>query len=357
MMNKFFIVITLTSLFNITALNDEGKQHFGSSLTTMMEALKDLQTKGDLLATEIKKQKQILDKINMDLRTSNQQLMKTTNDVKLKELNLSDIETKIIKSEKYLKKLETLTKNNEKIMEDEAAKLQLEIELLESDKTKISNNFEEIKDQSSKASAAFKIISKQKLDAESDLKEAKKALSDITGDNPANFRTLQNFVDIQAALASKRFELSELDSKIRHQEELFKKNNLQAGSNIVADSGAVRLGAAVLLISLALNVAAGAHYFISTSQQRRVFQKNTWESNYNDSVDFEDFSAADLEPDELYHLLTDIVYEEDYINQPTIKNNLKDEAFTKDTQKFNFFNNIGEDSFFYGPDLNLPRSF
>ena len=73
-------------------------------------------------------------------------------------------------------------------MEDEAAKLQLEIELLESDKTKISNNFEEIKDQSSKASAAFKIISKQKLDAESDLKEAKKALSDITGDNPANFR-------------------------------------------------------------------------------------------------------------------------------------------------------------------------
>ena len=34
-----------------------------------------------------------------------------------------------------------------------------------------------------------------------------------------------------------------------------------------------------------------------------------------------------------------------------------DEAFTKDTQKFNFFNNIGEDSFFYGPDLNLPRSF
>ena len=28
MMNKFFIVITLTSLFNITALNDEGKVGF-----------------------------------------------------------------------------------------------------------------------------------------------------------------------------------------------------------------------------------------------------------------------------------------------------------------------------------------
>jgi len=359
MMKRRFIVIviTLTSLTNVTKMqNDLGKQHFGSSLTTMMQALKDLQTKGDLLATEIQKQKQTLDMLNMNIRSSNKKLMKTENDVKLKELQLTDMETKIIKSEKYLKKLETLTENNEKIMKDEADKLKLQIESMKNDKTKIHNHLEEIKDQFSKASDAFKIVNKQKLDAEKDLKEAQQALSDITGNNPANFRTLQNFVDIEAALNSKRIELSELESKILQQEELFKKNKLQGGSN----SGSVRLGAAVLAISLVLNVAAGAHFLISTPSyshkrfDKRVFQKNSGESKDND---FEDFSASDLEPDELYDLLTDIVYEDDYRQQPTVENYLKDERLVKNSQNFNFFKNIGDDSFFYGPDLNLPRTF
>ena len=50
----------------------------------MMQALKDLQSKGDLLVDEIKRQKSTLDGLNEKIKFSNEILISINNEVNLK---------------------------------------------------------------------------------------------------------------------------------------------------------------------------------------------------------------------------------------------------------------------------------
>ena len=83
------------------------QEKFGSSLSVMMKALQDLQTKGDLLAVEIQKQKETLEILNSKLLTSSQNLTKTNKLISSREKYLTKIEANIQNSQKIVDSLGT----------------------------------------------------------------------------------------------------------------------------------------------------------------------------------------------------------------------------------------------------------
>ena len=83
------------------------QENFGSSLSVMMKALQNLQAKGDLLVTEIDKQKKTLDTLDSKIGASSQNLTKINNLLNSKQSVLSKIDSKILKSQKEYDKLGT----------------------------------------------------------------------------------------------------------------------------------------------------------------------------------------------------------------------------------------------------------
>ena len=73
----------------------------------MMKALQNLQAKGDLLVTEIDKQKKTLDTLDSKISVSSQNLTKINNLLNSKQSVLSKIDSKILKSQKDYDKLGT----------------------------------------------------------------------------------------------------------------------------------------------------------------------------------------------------------------------------------------------------------
>ena len=86
---------------------NEFQENFGSSLSVMMKALQNLQAKGDLLVTEIDKQKKTLDTLDSKIGASSQNLTKINNLLTSKQSVLSKIDSKILNSQKEYDKLGT----------------------------------------------------------------------------------------------------------------------------------------------------------------------------------------------------------------------------------------------------------
>ena len=76
----------------------------------MMKALQNLQAKGDLLVTEIDKQKKTLDTLDSKIGASSQNLTKINNLLTSKQSVLSKIDSKILKSQKEI--IESWKKRN-----------------------------------------------------------------------------------------------------------------------------------------------------------------------------------------------------------------------------------------------------
>ena len=81
------------------------QDHLGPGLSVMMKALTDLQAKGDLLVTEIKKQKNTLDDLQSKILASKVNLTKVNTMVNNKESSLSRLHTKILQSQKDFTRL------------------------------------------------------------------------------------------------------------------------------------------------------------------------------------------------------------------------------------------------------------
>ena len=71
----------------------------------MMTALSDLQKKGDILVTEVRKQKNTLDSLNSEIKKSESNLASLATVIKSKEQHLSKINTNILKSQKSIENL------------------------------------------------------------------------------------------------------------------------------------------------------------------------------------------------------------------------------------------------------------
>ena len=81
------------------------QENFGSNLSVMMTALSDLQKKGDILVTEVRKQKNTLDSLNSEIKKSESNLASLATVIKSKEQHLSKINTNILKSQKSIENL------------------------------------------------------------------------------------------------------------------------------------------------------------------------------------------------------------------------------------------------------------